>query len=120
MLAVGIIGNLLHRIQKLDALWAAVFRMADDASFKAEIPALEARLAELEDHLRLLLLPKDPNDDKDVIVEVKAGEGGDESALFAGDTRQLRSAKSPITPTRRIICMRVASIMVGTAFLRRG
>jgi peptide chain release factor 1 len=57
----------------------------DDASFRAEIPALEARAAELEDRLRLLLLPKDPNDDKDVIVEVKAGEGGEESALFAGD-----------------------------------
>src|SRR3954447_19816714 len=57
----------------------------DDASFKAELPGLERRLAELEDRLRFLLLPKDPNDDKDVIVEVKAGEGGDESALFAGD-----------------------------------
>jgi peptide chain release factor 1 len=57
----------------------------DDASFKAELPGLEQRLAELEDQLRLQLLPKDPNDDKDVIVEVKAGEGGEESALFAGD-----------------------------------
>jgi peptide chain release factor 1 len=57
----------------------------DDASFKAELPGLEQRLAELEDQLRIQLLPKDPNDDKDVIVEVKAGEGGEESALFAGD-----------------------------------
>jgi peptide chain release factor 1 len=57
----------------------------DDASFRAEMPAIEQRLAELEERLRHLLLPKDPNDDKDVIVEVKAGEGGDESALFAGD-----------------------------------
>ncbi|MDQ1697755.1 MAG: peptide chain release factor 1 [Frankiaceae bacterium] len=55
----------------------------DDASIRAEIPALEQRVAELEDQLRLLLLPSDPNDNKDVIVEVKAGEGGDESALFA-------------------------------------
>ena len=68
-----------------DDLGAARELSADDASFKAEIPALESRQAELEEQLRLLLLPKDPNDDKDVIVEVKAGEGGDESALFAGD-----------------------------------
>jgi peptide chain release factor 1 len=46
---------------------------------------LEQRREELGERLRYLLLPKDPNDDKDVIVEVKAGEGGDESALFAGD-----------------------------------
>ena len=46
---------------------------------------LEARRDELEARLRTLLLPRDPNDDKDVIVEIKAGEGGEESALFAGD-----------------------------------
>lgn len=40
---------------------------------------------EIEERLKVLLVPKDPTDDKDVIVEVKAGEGGDESALFAGD-----------------------------------
>ena len=56
-----------------------------DASFQAEIPQLESRRNALEDELRRLLVPKDPNDDKDVIVEVKAGEGGEESALFAGD-----------------------------------
>jgi len=44
-----------------------------------------ARIAELEDKLHELLLPRDPNDGKDVILEIKAGEGGDESALFAGD-----------------------------------
>ncbi len=44
-----------------------------------------ARASELETQLRVLLLPKDPNDDKSVIVEIKAGEGGEESALFAGD-----------------------------------
>src|SRR5947209_8231921 len=72
-----------------DDLGAARELGADDASFRAEIPALEARQAELEEQLRLLLLPKDPNDDKDVIVEVKAGEGGDESALFAGDLMRM-------------------------------
>jgi peptide chain release factor 1 len=56
-----------------------------DESFAAEIPALEERRTELEEQLRVLLLAKDPNDDKDVILEVKAGEGGEESALFARD-----------------------------------
>ena len=58
---------------------------AEDESFRAEIPALAAHAHELSDKLRDLLLPRDPNDDKDVIVEIKAGEGGEESALFAGD-----------------------------------
>jgi peptide chain release factor 1 len=60
-----------------------------DSSFAAEIPDLEQRRTELEDQLRLLLLPKDPNDAKDVILEVKAGEGGEESALFAGDLARM-------------------------------
>ena len=58
---------------------------AEDESFGAEADALAARIPELEDKLRELLIPKDPNDVKDVILEVKAGEGGEESALFAGD-----------------------------------
>jgi peptide chain release factor 1 len=58
---------------------------SEDASFRAEVAELEARQSELEDELRHLLRPTDPNDDKDVILEVQAGAGGDESALFAGD-----------------------------------
>lgn len=57
----------------------------DDEGFAAEVPALEATLAEAEGRLRRLLVPRDPDDDRDVILEVKAGEGGEESALFAGD-----------------------------------
>jgi peptide chain release factor 1 len=68
-----------------DDLAAAKELAEQDASFRAEIPDLESSVAALTDELRLLLVPRDPNDDKDVIVEVKAGEGGDESALFAGD-----------------------------------
>jgi peptide chain release factor 1 len=65
---------------------AAARELADeDASFAEEADALTARIAELEARLRELLIPKDPNDGKDVILEIKAGEGGDESALFAGD-----------------------------------
>lgn len=58
---------------------------AEDSSFRAEAESLEQRIPELEDRLREQLLPKDPDDDKDVILEIKAGEGGAESALFAGD-----------------------------------
>jgi peptide chain release factor 1 len=58
---------------------------AEDASFAAEAEELAARAGELEQRLRELLLPRDPNDGKDVILQVKAGEGGEESALFAGD-----------------------------------
>jgi peptide chain release factor 1 len=57
----------------------------EDASFGAEAEQLAERRAELEDQLRKLLVPRDPNDSRDVILEVKAGEGGEESALFAGD-----------------------------------
>ncbi len=56
-----------------------------DASFADEVPELEGRIEELTARLRTLLLPRDPDDDRDVILEVKAGEGGEESALFAGD-----------------------------------
>jgi peptide chain release factor 1 len=57
----------------------------EDASFRAEAGELEETQAKLAEELRRLLLPTDPNDDKDVILEVQAGQGGDESALFAGD-----------------------------------
>ncbi len=57
----------------------------EDASIAAEAVQLAARQKELEHRLNELLVPRDPNDDKDVILEVKAGEGGEESALFAGD-----------------------------------
>jgi peptide chain release factor 1 len=58
---------------------------AEDSAFAIEADELEARIPQLETKLRELLIPKDPNDTKDVLLEIKAGEGGDESALFAGD-----------------------------------
>jgi peptide chain release factor 1 len=57
----------------------------EDTSFAAEATELATREGALQDKLRELLLPRDPNDGKDVILEIKAGEGGEESALFAGD-----------------------------------
>ena len=52
---------------------------------REELPQLEAELAETEHALKLHLLPKDPNDASDVFLEIRAGTGGDEAALFAGD-----------------------------------
>ena len=68
-----------------DDLAAARELAADDPSFAAEVEALEARLPALAERLQHLLVPRDPSDGKDVIVEIKGGEGGEESALFAGD-----------------------------------
>ena len=68
-----------------DDLAAGREMAAEDAEFAAEIPALEEAALVAGDKLEELLLPRDPNDDRDVILEVKAGAGGDESALFAGD-----------------------------------
>ncbi|HEY7143572.1 MAG TPA: peptide chain release factor 1 [Streptosporangiaceae bacterium] len=58
---------------------------AEDASFGAEAEQLAGRGEKIEQQLRELLVPRDANDGRDVILEVKAGEGGEESALFAGD-----------------------------------
>jgi len=58
---------------------------AEDPTFASEAADLEARLPEVEERLAELLMPRDVNDAKDVILEIKAGEGGEESALFAGD-----------------------------------
>lgn len=52
---------------------------------KAELPELEQHQATLAEQLKILLLPKDPNDDKNIILEIRAGTGGDEAALFAAD-----------------------------------
>ncbi len=52
---------------------------------KEELNDSKARIEELEHELKILLLPKDPNDDKNVIVEIRAGAGGDEAALFAAE-----------------------------------
>ena len=62
-------------------------KLDDDfrAMVQAELNELKEKTLSLEEDLRILLLPKDPNDDKNVIVEIRGGAGGDEAALFAGD-----------------------------------
>ena len=56
---------------------------------KEELNGAKKRIEELEQELKILLLPKDPNDDKNVIVEIRAGAGGDEAALFAAEVYRL-------------------------------
>jgi peptide chain release factor 1 len=68
-----------------DDVEAARELVAEDPDFAAEAEEAEQRSEECAEKLRRLLVPRDPADDKDVILEVKAGEGGEESALFAGD-----------------------------------
>ncbi|KQM58250.1 MULTISPECIES: peptide chain release factor 1 [unclassified Agreia] len=72
--------------QQLESDLAAAQEMAEeDASFAEEVPGITADLAVAEERLRRLLIPRDPNDGRDVIMEIKMGEGGAESALFAAD-----------------------------------
>ncbi len=68
---------------------------ADDPEFKEmlelEAAELSAKQAEMEEQLKMLLIPKDPNDEKNVIVEIRGGAGGGEAALFAGDLYRMYS-----------------------------
>ncbi len=77
--------------QATDDLEAARELAAEDSSFASEIESLEPRIAELSERLQRLLVPRDPADSKDVLMEIKGGEGGEESALFAGDLQRMYS-----------------------------
>ena len=57
----------------------------EDSELRGLVPELERRLVELEEELKLALVQRDPNDEKDVIVEIRGGAGGDEAGLWAGD-----------------------------------
>ncbi len=74
----------LEQIEEAEALLES-----DDPDLRQlaeeELERLQTRRDELEKQLRLMLLPKDPRDEKDVIVEIRAGTGGDEAAIFAAD-----------------------------------
>ena len=85
-----------------------------DAEMKAladeEIKGLEPKLTTLEEELRVLLVPRDPNDDRSVVLEMRAGTGGDEAALFAADLfrmysryaeRQRLEVRHPVEPRHR-------------------
>ncbi|MFD2615484.1 peptide chain release factor 1 [Paenibacillus gansuensis] len=75
-------------LEQLDAAKAMQAEKLDDEMkemVKMEIDELTERRTELEEKIKILLLPKDPNDDKNVIVEIRGAAGGDEAALFAAD-----------------------------------
>lgn len=83
---LGSIVRQYHTWKQADEdLQAATELAAEDESFAAEIPGLEAESEATADKLRRLLIPRDPDDGRDVIMEIKGGEGGEESALFAAD-----------------------------------
>ena len=74
-----------------DDLAAARELAAEDEGFAAEATELAARLQRVVERLTRLLAPRDPNDSSDALVEIKSGEGGEESALFAGDLLKMYS-----------------------------
>jgi peptide chain release factor 1 len=80
---------IIKTLRELDSaredLAAAKELAVEDDTFAAEAEALTKRIPELEERLSEQLLPRDPHDGSDVLVEIKSGEGGEESALFAGD-----------------------------------
>lgn len=78
---------------ELEANDALVAQTADDPEMRElaeeEGKALRARRSALEAELQLLMIPKDPDDDKDIFIEIRAGAGGDEAAIFAGDLARM-------------------------------
>jgi peptide chain release factor 1 len=72
-------------LQAQDDLAAARELAKEDEAFAAEVPELETGLSDAQERLRRLLIPRDPDDGRDVIMEIKGGAGGAESALFAAD-----------------------------------
>jgi len=89
------VGKFEEYKQLLARLQEARHMAAEDADremremAQAEVAELAARQAKLEDELRALLIPKDPNDDRNVFVEIRAGAGGDEAGLFAADLARM-------------------------------
>jgi peptide chain release factor 1 len=75
-----------HQVVELNEDLAATKELAkEDEAFASELPGVEQKLQEANEKLRRLLIPRDPDDGRDIIMEIKAGEGGAESALFAAD-----------------------------------
>jgi peptide chain release factor 1 len=84
-----------RQVKKELAESQALFKEETDEDLKAlareEIDTLKEQAASLEEELRLLMLPKDPNDEKNVLLEIRAGTGGDEAGLFAADLFRMYS-----------------------------
>jgi peptide chain release factor 1 len=87
----------------LDETRAMLVAETDDemrAMAEQEIASLETAIEETREKLRLALLPKDPNDEKDIIMEIRAGTGGDEAAIFAADLYRMYT-RYALAPSRR-------------------
>ena len=83
---VSAIVSAYHQLVELNDDLAATKELAkEDEAFASELPAVEIKVTEAQEKLRRLLIPRDPDDGRDIIMEIKAGEGGAESALFAAD-----------------------------------
>jgi peptide chain release factor 1 len=86
---VSVVAGLFARLRDLEGQLASSRELLEDADMaemaREEIASIEAELPGLEDELQKLLLPKDPDDVRNTFLEIRAGTGGDESALFAGD-----------------------------------
>jgi peptide chain release factor 1 len=74
-----------HTKSDADGAEEMLAESGDDPELRAEMEAARARMEELEEEIRLAMVERDPNDEKDVIVEIRAGAGGDEAGLWAGD-----------------------------------
>ncbi|CAG0973625.1 Peptide chain release factor RF1 [Rhodocyclaceae bacterium] len=92
---IGPVVELFAAYRRAEADLASAREMLGDPEMKdfaaEESAAAQSRMAALEDELQIALLPKDPNDDKNLFLEIRAGTGGDESALFAGDLFRMYS-----------------------------
>ncbi|HEX2084596.1 MAG TPA: PCRF domain-containing protein, partial [Solirubrobacteraceae bacterium] len=73
----------------LDGAQELIEEAGDDAELREEVAGARRRLEELDEEIRLAMVERDPNDDKNVIVEVRAGAGGDEAGLWAGDVYRM-------------------------------
>ena len=84
---------------------------------REEIEALNANLANTEDELKLLLLPKDPNDEKNTLLEIRAGTGGDEAALFAADLFRMYSRYAELRRWKTDGTLQTTNCMPGVPIL---
>jgi len=93
--AIREVGEDYRRLRRDVAEAREIIRADEDADLvemaEAELEENEEKLADLEKKLKIMLIPRDPNDDKDVVVEVRAGTGGEEAALFAADLYRMYS-----------------------------
>ncbi|WP_136089791.1 peptide chain release factor 1 [Auritidibacter ignavus] len=85
----GIVGAYRTWSQLQDDLCDAQELAAEDEDFAAEVPILQEQVDTAAERLRRLLIPRDPDDARDVILEIKGGEGGEEAALFAADLTRM-------------------------------